>query len=208
MKHVYRKVGRKRKSFQNKISPVVDVSEVGGGHCQEKVKLMKSQRNGVSRNLPEQAQRTKRCTWHYCIASHLYNQSLFIRAYGYCSVGESLPDHGPLSNHQHKERKGRWRSVSERQTDRQHIGEHSTGSNVTSGASKMAHQIKALATKSKDLISVLSTHSGRTELTPKSCPLPFPCLQWELHTYTLTHLHTNKEIKLKLHTYSKILLKI
>lgn len=44
MKHVSRKVGRKRKSFQNKISPVVDVSEVGGGHCQEKVKLMKSQR--------------------------------------------------------------------------------------------------------------------------------------------------------------------
>lgn len=44
MKHASRKVGRKRKSFQNKISPVVDVSEVGGGHCQEKVKLMKSQR--------------------------------------------------------------------------------------------------------------------------------------------------------------------
>lgn len=49
-----------------------------------------------------------------------------------------------------KERKDEDLYQGDRQTDRQHIGEHGTGSNVTSGASKMAQQIKALATKSKD----------------------------------------------------------
>lgn len=39
MKHAFRKAERESKFFQRNVSPVVDISEeVGGGHCQEKVK--------------------------------------------------------------------------------------------------------------------------------------------------------------------------